>query len=75
MKKIKLGIYRHYKGRKCEVISLGRHSETLESFVIYRHGKKKELWVRPAKMFSEKVIVDGKKIYRFTFLKPSKVSE
>ena len=72
MKKIKAGFYRHYKGGQCEVIGLGRHSETLEPMVIYRHGKKKELWVRPAKMFSEKVLVSGKKVPRFQFLRSSR---
>lgn len=54
------GLYRHYKGGMYEVIATARHSETLEPITVYRalygaHG----LWVRPAAMFSEQVVIDG----------------
>ena len=54
------GLYRHYKGCQYEVIGTARHSETLEPMTVYRalygaHG----LWVRPAAMFNEKVLIDG----------------
>ena len=54
------GRYRHYKGHLYEVVGAVRHSETLESMTLYRalygeHG----LWVRPATMFNEEVLVDG----------------
>jgi hypothetical protein len=54
------GLYRHYKGGQYEVIDTARHSETLESMTVYRalygaHG----LWVRPAAMFNEQVLIDG----------------
>jgi len=54
------GLYRHYKGGQYEVIGTARHSETLEPMTVYRalygeHG----LWVRPAAMFNEQVLVDG----------------
>jgi len=54
------GLYRHYKGMLYEVIGTARHSETLEPMTVYRalygqHG----LWVRPAAMFAEEVLVDG----------------
>ena len=57
---IRPGLYRHYKGLMYEVIDTARHSETLEPMVVYRalygeHG----LWVRPAAMFSEEVLIDG----------------
>jgi hypothetical protein len=60
------GIYRHYKGQRYQVLGLARHSETLEGLVVYRalygeHG----LWVRPAAMFGETVIVDGRPVPRF----------
>lgn len=32
---IKLGNYRHYKGKEYEVIGVARHSETLEAMVVY----------------------------------------
>ena len=46
---MKLGKYKHYKGKIVEVIGIGKHSETLEKFVIYKEGK--NLWIRPEKMF------------------------
>ena len=74
MSELKLGKYRHYKGKCYEVIGLARHSETLEEFVLYKalyHSKKfgkNALWVRPKKMFLETVAVDGKKVPRFKYL-------
>lgn len=32
----RLGRYRHYKGGEYEVIGVARHSETLQSLVVYR---------------------------------------
>lgn len=66
---IKLGKYRHYKGKEYEVIGVARHSETLAELVIYRalYGDF-DLWVRPLKMFLEEVEVDGKKVPRFQYL-------
>lgn len=56
MYQIKPGIYKHYKGNLYEVIGTATHSETKESFVIYRAvADGKELWARPEKMFSENV--------------------
>ena len=54
------GLYRHYKGGMYEVIATARHSETLEPMTVYRalYGAK-GLWVRPAAMFSEQVVIDG----------------
>ena len=69
------GRYRHYKGRDYEVIGVARHSETEESFVVYRalYGER-GLWVRPAAMFLDTVTVDGRSVLRFTRL-PVKPSE
>ncbi len=66
---IKLGKYRHYKGKEYKVIGVARHSETLEELVIYRalYGNF-DLWARPLKMFLEDVKVDGKKMTRFEYL-------
>ncbi|MDQ3273393.1 MAG: DUF1653 domain-containing protein [Pseudomonadota bacterium] len=54
------GLYRHYKGWMYEVIGTVRHSESLESLTLYRalYGEK-GLWVRPAAMFNEEVVIDG----------------
>ena len=64
--KIVPGIYRHYKGNLYEVIDSVRHSETREALTLYRalYGER-GLWVRPTAMFSEDVIVDGKRQPRF----------
>jgi len=61
------GRYRHYKGMEYEVIDTVRHSETLEPMTLYRalygeHG----LWVRPAAMFLEEVVIEGVRQPRFT---------
>lgn len=75
MKIMKLGKYKHYKGNFYEVIGVARHSETLEELVVYKalymHKKfgKNSLWVRPKKMFLEKIIIENKKIPRFKFVK------
>ena len=63
------GIYRHYKGNLYELIDVANHSETLEKMVVYRalYGKK-ELWVRPASMWSETVEIIGEKIPRFKYI-------
>jgi cyclomaltodextrinase / maltogenic alpha-amylase / neopullulanase len=74
MDDMKLGKYRHYKGRFYEVIGIAKHSETLEEMVVYRalyesdEFGKNALWVRPRSMFLEKINVDGKKVSRFTFV-------
>ena len=67
---MKKGIYRHYKGKEYELIDVAVHSETLEEMVVYRalYGERK-LWVRPAKMWEEEVVVDGKKVKRFEYCK------
>lgn len=63
---IEPGRYRHYKGNEYEVIGMARHSETHETMVVYRplYGEG-ALWVRPAVMFFETVVVDGNPMPRF----------
>ncbi|MEC5397214.1 DUF1653 domain-containing protein [Uliginosibacterium sp. H1] len=60
------GRYRHYKGNEYEVVGLARHSETLETLVVYRplYGAG-DLWVRPLAMFVEEVVIDGNRQRRF----------
>jgi hypothetical protein len=62
-----LGLYRHYKGGEYEVIGTVRHSETLEPLTLYRalYGEQ-GLWVRPAAMFNETVVIGGVTQLRFT---------
>lgn len=68
---LKLGKYKHYKGKEYEVVGIARHSETLEELVVYKalyQAEGENLWVRPLKMFLEEVEIDGKKMPRFEFL-------
>ncbi|MBD3788850.1 MAG: DUF1653 domain-containing protein [Campylobacterales bacterium] len=66
---LKLGVYRHYKGREYEVLYLARHSESEEWMVVYRalYGDK-GIWVRSYDMFVENVTVEGKEIPRFRYI-------
>ena len=68
----KPGIYEHYKGNRYELIGVANHSETLEKMVVYRalYGEN-ELWVRPAGMWDETVISDGRSIKRFRYICPT----
>jgi hypothetical protein len=63
------GIYRHYKHLMYEVLGTVRHSETLEPMTLYRalYGER-GLWVRPAAMFEEDVVIDGIRQPRFIFI-------
>ena len=61
------GLYQHYKGGLYRVLGTVRHSEDLSPMTLYRalygeHG----LWVRPAAMFNEDVMIDGVRQPRFT---------
>ena len=60
------GLYRHYKGQLYEVVGTARHSESLEPMTLYRalYGEK-GLWVRPAAMFNEDVVINGIRQPRF----------
>ena len=63
------GLYRHYKGGEYNVLEVVRHSETLEAMVLYQalYGQR-GLWVRPADMFVETVVVDGVVRARFEYV-------
>ena len=73
MRKIKVGIYRHFKGKEYEVLGEAMHTETNEIVVVYRalygdYG----LFVRPLEMFLSEVdknkYPDAKQKYRFEFI-------
>ncbi len=71
MSEIKLGRYRHYKGKEYLVVGVARHSETLEDLVVYEalyKNEKSKLWVRPKAMFLEEVEVSDKIVPRFEYL-------
>ena len=69
MGEIRLGKYRHFKGNEYEVVAVGKHSETLEDYVIYRalYGEG-GYWVRPLSMFLEVIERDGKRLLRFEYI-------
>jgi hypothetical protein len=75
---MKLGRYRHYKGKLYEVLGVVMHTETNEKLVLYRalydiptlreeYGD--DPWfVRPFSMFNEDVVIDGRTMPRFEYL-------
>lgn len=66
------GLYRHYKGLPYQVLGTVRHSETLEPMTLYRalYGQR-GLWVRPAAMFQEEVVIEGVRQPRFSWQGPA----
>ena len=70
---LKPGIYKHSKsGNFYRVHSIARHSETLESLVVYEALYPNEvarMWVRPLAMFEELVELNGAKVPRFRFVR------
>ena len=60
MEKVETGkVYRHFKGNYYFVENVAYDSETQERMVVYRplYERKdgKQLWIRPEKMFLEKI--------------------
>ena len=66
---IKLGRYRHFKGKDYQVLGLATHSETGETLVVYRalYGEC-GLWVRPVSMWTERVERSDYSGPRFTYI-------
>ena len=69
MVEIKKGKYRHFKGNEYEVLFTARHSETCETLVVYKalYGNG-EIWARPAEMWNEKVVHEGRRVSRFEYI-------
>ena len=71
---MKLGIYKHYKGHKYEVIAIGKEEESLEEYVVYKALYKApdapygQIWIRKKEIFEEEVIVNNKKVKRFELI-------
>lgn len=67
------GIYRHFKGKEYKVIGVATHTETEESFVVYRalYGDF-HLYIRPLDMFmspvDRKKYPDANQAMRFEFI-------
>lgn len=66
MNEILPGRYRHFKGGEYQVLCMAKHSETGEDMVVYRalYGER-GIWVRPAAMWNQVVLQDGKEVPRF----------
>ena len=68
---IRLGKYKHFKGKIYEAIAVAKHSETLEDYVVYKScydNKISQFWIRPLEMFLETVEYKGRKVSRFKFI-------
>jgi len=66
---IKIGKYRHYKGKEYQVLGVAKHSETGEELVVYKKlYDDYSMCVRPLSMFTENVEVNGKKMPRFEYV-------
>lgn len=67
--KIPLGLYRHYKGKDYSVLGFAKDSETQELMVLYvpLYGDG-GYWVRPLKMFTEELEIEGIITPRFKYI-------
>ena len=69
---LRCGIYRHYKGKEYLVLGVAKHSETGEILVAYiplYAVEGPQISVRPYQMFIEKVVLAGKKVSRFKYIR------
>lgn len=67
MQKIEIGkTYKHYKGNIYKIIAIGKCSETLEDLIVYQSVKDSQVWVRPARMWNEKI--NNSETLRFTLI-------
>lgn len=55
------GKYRYFKGGEFEIVSVAKHSETLEELIIYRSLETGELWAKPKSLFIG--ISDGRPVF------------
>ena len=69
MSQLKPGVYRHFKGNLYRLITVARHSETLEEMVVYQalYGEG-GFWVHPAAMWDEIVEKEDYTGPRFTWV-------
>ncbi len=71
---LKLWKYTHYKNKNYEVISVGKHSDTLEDFVIYKalYDSKEfgnnAIWIKSLEDFSANITINWKEVKRFRYI-------
>ena len=59
-------VYQHFKGNIYKILGVGKHSETLEDYVVYADLNEEKIWIRPYDMFLEEVqLEDGTIVPRF----------
>lgn len=74
VKPIRERYFRHFKGGKYRLCHVAKDSETLGRMVVYQAlYEKYGYWVRPEKMFFERITRDGKTFPRFSEI--SKISD
>ena len=67
MEEIKPGIYKHFKGKFCDVICTAKHSDRDEILVIYRGVNDGGFFARPAESFlGTATDKEGNTVARFT---------
>lgn len=73
----KAGVYRHNKNKKdYQVLFFGYDSETKGDVIVYKSLDDGKIWVRPKKMFFEKIEINGQYIPRFELIKePEEINE
>ena len=59
-------VYQHFKGNIYKIVCVGKHSETVEDYVVYTDLNEEKIWIRPYDMFLEEVqLEDGTVVPRF----------
>lgn len=72
-KRVKKGLYKHYKGATYEVLGEAVNSENKEELIVYQEFNENKIenariWVRPKNMFLEEVEIEGIKKPRFEYI-------
>lgn len=70
-------IYRHFKGGLYLVLSIAKHSETKEEYVVYKplYDSEVSLWVRPLTEFVQEVEHGEKHVPRFAMEEQARVHQ